>query len=216
MRAIRTWLAGNATIDAYVVLAGKARNAIVGVIATRIDAQTAADALVALIGRIAAVRVVLAGAATRDETTREILAARRKTDFAHRAWVVGVAQRVRVWTGRAERARGAPRAIGSAFAAGAASSARAANSARAAVSSHAPGSTNSAGAAINATVQIDAGIAFRAGRKRRSSGFTTTGRSCSGQKNASKETHSLDGNLRRIAPLPGRRTPAIVRWLDHP
>jgi len=69
VRAIRPRLAGNATIDAYVVLAGKARNAVVGVITARLDTQTAFDAEVALVGRIAAVAVVCASTTTRDEAT---------------------------------------------------------------------------------------------------------------------------------------------------
>jgi len=69
VRAIRTCLAGNATIDAYVVLAGKARNAVVGVITARLDTQTAFDAEVALVGRITAVAVVRASTTTRDEAT---------------------------------------------------------------------------------------------------------------------------------------------------
>jgi hypothetical protein len=91
MRTVRTRLARNAAVDTGVVLASKARNTIVGVITARLDAQTTLDAQVARIGRVAAVLVVLAPATTDDETTRQVLAARRKTDFAHRAWLVRVA-----------------------------------------------------------------------------------------------------------------------------
>ena len=91
MRTVRTRLARNAAVDAGLVLASKARDAVVGVVAARLDAQTTPDAQVALVGRVAAVLVVLATAATGDETARQILTAGRKTDFAHRARLVRVA-----------------------------------------------------------------------------------------------------------------------------
>jgi len=179
MRAIQTRLARNAAVDTLAVLASKARNAVIGVVTARIDAQTASDAQIALVGQVAAIAVVFATATAYDETTREIIAARRKTDFTHRTWIVIVAQRVHVWTRRAERARGAPRPT----------AAGAANSAGAGISSHSPRATNPvnpAGAPIDASVQIDGGVAPRG---RRDSGFTTAGRSCSDQQNVSKETH---------------------------
>ena len=177
MRTVRARLAGDTAVDTGVALAGKSGDAIVGVVTARIGTQTASDAQVALVGRIAAVSLVLASATAGDKTTREVVAARRKTDLTHRARAVCVAQCVRVWTRRAERARGAPRAIDSAAAT------------RAAVSSHAPDATGSALAPIDAAVQIDAGAAFGTGRKRGGSRFTTTGHSCSSQQNVSKETH---------------------------
>ena len=184
MRTVRARLAGDTAVDTGVALAGKPGNAIVRVVTAWIDAQAASDAQVALVGRIAAVGSVVASAAAGDETTREVVAAGRKTDLTHRAWAVCVAQGVRVWTRRAERARGAPRAIDSAAATGAA------------VSSHAPDATGSARAPIDAAVQIDAGAAFRTWRKRGGSRFTTTGHSCSSQQNVSKETHCRSGSPR--------------------
>ncbi len=91
MRTVRTRLARNAAVDAGLVLASKARDAVVGVVTARLDAQTTPDAQVALVGPVAAVLVVLATTPTGDETTRQVLAAGPKTDFAHRARLVGVA-----------------------------------------------------------------------------------------------------------------------------
>ena len=186
MRTVQARLAGDTAVDTGVALAGKAGNAIVRVVTARIATQAASDAQVALVGRIAAVGSVVASAAAGDETTREVVAAGRKTDLTHRAWAVCVAQRVRVWTRRAERARGTPRAIDPA----------AANSTGADVSSHAPDATGSSRAPVDAAVQIDASAAFRTGRKRGGSRFTTTGHSCSSQQNVSKETHCRSGSPR--------------------
>ncbi|MBW2190739.1 MAG: hypothetical protein JRG93_14325 [Deltaproteobacteria bacterium] len=69
VRAIGARFAGDPTVHARIALAGKARNAVVGIVATGIDAQAASNTQVALVSRIAAVVVVLAGAATGDETT---------------------------------------------------------------------------------------------------------------------------------------------------
>jgi hypothetical protein len=91
MRTVRARLARNAAVRTDVVFTSKARDAIVGVATARLDAQATSDAQVARIGRVAAVLVVLATATAGDETTRQVLAARRKTDFADRAWLVGVA-----------------------------------------------------------------------------------------------------------------------------
>ena len=91
MRTVRTRLARNAAVDTGAVLASKARNTIVGVITARLDAQTTPYVQVARVGRVAAVLVVLAAATTGNETTQQVLAAGRKTDFAHRARLVGVA-----------------------------------------------------------------------------------------------------------------------------
>ena len=183
MWAIRPRLAGNAAIDTRIVLTREARDAVVGVVATRIDAQTASNDLVALVGRVAAIGVVFASAASCDKTTREIIATRGKADFTHGTGRVGVAQRIRVWTRRAERARGAPRAT--------ASAPGATNSAGAAASCHAPRATESARAAIDASVRIDGGVAPT---RRRDSGFTTARHGGSGQQNVSKEAHGLVGN----------------------
>jgi hypothetical protein len=204
MRTVRARLAGDTAIDAGFALAGKSGDAIVGVVTARIGTQTASDAQVALVGRIAAVSFVLASATTGDKTTREVVAARRKTDLTHCARIGCVAQCVRVWTRRAERARGAPRAIESAAAT------RAANSTGAEVSSHAPDAAGSALAPIDAAVQIDASAAFRTGRKRGGSRFTTTGHSCSSQQNVSKETHCRSGSPRE-AGLSAVRWPVLSR-----
>jgi hypothetical protein len=91
MWAVRARLARNAAVDTGAVLTSKARDAIVRVATARLDAQATSDAQVARISRVAAILVVVATATTGDETTRQVLAARRKTDFAHRAWLVGVA-----------------------------------------------------------------------------------------------------------------------------
>ena len=108
MWAIRSGLAGNAAIDAHLVLARKARKAVVGVIATaRNGAQTASNALIAFVGRVAAIGIVVASAAARDETALDIDATRGQTDFAaggnavltHGTGRVGVvAECVLVWT----------------------------------------------------------------------------------------------------------------------
>lgn len=58
VRAIRSDLARNAAVDAIVVLASKAGNTVVGVVATGIESQTAPNTLVARVGRIPAIVVV--------------------------------------------------------------------------------------------------------------------------------------------------------------
>ena len=110
MRAVRTGLAGNPTIGAHPVLACKARDAVVGVIATRTGAKAAPDGQIAFVGWIGAIVVVLAPAAARDETARKVIAARREADFTDGACVarIRVAERVGVWARWAKRAGGAP------------------------------------------------------------------------------------------------------------
>jgi hypothetical protein len=114
--AIRSRLAGNAAIDARVVLARKTGEAVVGIVTIRLggQTQTASNALVALVGRIAAIGIVVASAAARDKTPLDILATRGQTDFAtggnadltdRTGRVDVVAQGVLVWTCRATTAR---------------------------------------------------------------------------------------------------------------
>jgi hypothetical protein len=180
VRAIGARFAGNPAILARIALAGKARNAIVGVVATGLATQTAFNAEVALVCRIAAVVVVLASAATDDETTRELIAPRQKADFTGRTRGVLVAQRVHIRASGAKGAGVAPRAA----------------SVRAAVWVATVGApvedapvVYRAVARVNAAVQIDTGVASHIRRERRGSGFTTAGHSCSSQQNVSKETH---------------------------
>jgi hypothetical protein len=108
--AIRSGLAGNAAIDTHLVLARKARKAVVGIVTTRLGAQTASNALIALVGRVAAIGRVVASAAARDETALDVIATRGPTDFATggnadlthgTGHVRVVAQCVLVWTCRA-------------------------------------------------------------------------------------------------------------------
>jgi hypothetical protein len=139
VRAIGARLAGDPAIHTHIVLARKARKAIVGIVTTRIGAQTASNTLVALVGRVAAIGIVVAGAAARDEAALDIIATRGQTDFAAggnadltdgTGHVGVIAQCVLVWTCRAttEGCSGAPRAAPHGPT----------NSANAAVSSHAP------------------------------------------------------------------------------
>ena len=217
MRAIRTGLAGHAAVNTNVVLAGKARNTVVGVIAARIDAQTAADALVARVRRVAAIIVDLTRASTCDETPREIIAACEKTDFPDGARTVGVAKRIQVRARRAERARVTPRAAPI-------DTATVATVGTATVSSpvgrDARVGTGVIDRSVDPAVWIDASVASW---ERGGSGFTTAGRSCSGQQNVSKETHRKQSSpatnsrsagrftVRSIAPLALRCIPAVPR-----
>jgi len=110
VRAEGARLTGGPAIHACVAFACEARNAVVGVVATGLAAQATSDAEVALICRIAAVIIVLAAAATGDETSREIVASREKADFPGRARVVLVAQGIHVRASGTKGAGIAPRA----------------------------------------------------------------------------------------------------------
>jgi len=180
--AIRPRLARNAAIDTRIVFTSEARDAIVGVVATRIGAEAASNAWLALVGSVAAIGVVFAGAAACDETTREIVATRRNTDLTHRAGRVDVAQCVQVWARRTKRAGGAPRATasGSTQSAGTAVSTHAPRAVRATQSARAAGTT------IDPSVRIYGGVAPN---RRRDRGFTTAGHGCCNQQNVSKEAH---------------------------
>ena len=101
VRAVGARHARHASVHAHAVFAGKAGDAVIGIIASGLFAKTPADAEVALVGGIRAVPLVFASAATDHEATREILAARQETGLARRTGVVFVAESLRV------RARGA-------------------------------------------------------------------------------------------------------------
>ena len=200
MRTVRTRLARNAAVDAGAVLASKARNAIVGVVTARLDAQTTLDAQVARVGRVAAVLVVLAAATTGDETTRASPRSPSKDRLrpprtagprrivrpglgtpGKARWSCTMGHRLRL---RSHQARRCPSVL----------RCRRPPPARAVT-------------AIDARVRIDAGTALRTGRKRGGSRFTTAGHSCSGQQNVSKETHCRSGK-------PASRGSRAVLWRE--
>jgi hypothetical protein len=189
--AIRTVLARNAAIDADVFFACEPSNTIVRVIAARIDAKAATDALIALVGRVTAVVVIFACTAAYDETAREIIAAGRQTRLAHRTGVFHVAKRIRVWTRRTTKTRVAPRATTVGNAAVTAPVRRDAPI----VAGVADGSVE-----IDTAVQIDGGIASQFVGNDGGNGFTTAGRCRNDQHEVSKEWHRLGGRLagRRI------------------
>jgi hypothetical protein len=110
MRTIRDYFARDPTIDARVALACEAWDAITRIVATGSYAKAAADALVALVVGVSAIRIDVAGARPGDEAPREIVATGRKANLADRAGVVVVTERVGVGARRAERAGVATRA----------------------------------------------------------------------------------------------------------
>jgi len=102
--AVGAGFAGHTAVDTSAALAGKARNAVVGVVATGLGAQTPTDAWVALVRGLAAVLVHVAGSAPGDEAAREVVATGGQTDLADPAWGVVVAEGSRVRARRTEHA----------------------------------------------------------------------------------------------------------------
>ena len=188
MRAISAGLARNATIGAGAVLAGKTGDAVVGIIATLLDAETAVNGLVACIGRVYAVLVVRAGAATGDEAARKVFASSGgKTDLTDGARVLGVAQGIRVgagWTDSTSLAPGAT-TIGLAVIDTTIDAAIGAATIDTALWEN------------DAPIRIDRAIVPRIVGRRRGGRLATAGRDRSGQQEVSKETHGLGGRRNR-------------------
>jgi len=174
VRTIQTGLAGSSAIDTARIFASEARNTVVGVRATRVDPQTAADGLVAEVRGIVAVVILLASAAAGHETTREVSATGGKTGLADGTGGVRIAQQVSLRTCRAERAGLAPRraTIGVPVSS--------------TVGRHA---RIDGGVGLGAAVRIDGGVASEIDRRRRGSGFATAGYRCNGQQYTSEELH---------------------------
>jgi hypothetical protein len=109
VRTVGKSFARNPPVDTGVVLTREARNAVVGIIATGLDAETAVNGLVTCIGRISTVLVLRADPATDDDAARKVFANGWNTVLTDGAGVVGVAQGVRiraVWTARTSLAPG--------------------------------------------------------------------------------------------------------------
>ena len=169
--------ARNASIDAQVVLTGKAGNAIVRVIASGSDAQTPPDLERAHIVGVATVFVAGARATADEEATFEgfrsvsgPFAPGFEAHRANRAVDVPVAKALFVGAVRAERAHAATRDERS-TAAGSAT-----KTPRATVSPH-------------ASTTVSAGAGVRVGGSR----IATTGRRCNDQHEVSKATHVSKG-----------------------
>jgi len=82
VRTVHAAVTGSSPIHTCVAFACEPGDAVVGVFATRIDPQAPVDGLVAGVCGVPAVIVVLAGAAARDETTRDIAAPGGKADLS--------------------------------------------------------------------------------------------------------------------------------------
>ena len=191
MRAVGPGPAGNAAVGTCATFASKPGDAIVGIIAAGVDAETAVDAQVACVGRVSAVFVVLTGATACDETTGEVFAAGKKANFTGRTRVLGVTQGVHIRTAGAERAGLAP---------GATAIDTTVDTSIDATVDAAVGTTvdTAVGTAVGtgidaavrkqkAAVRIDGGILGTRGGGR----VTATGRDRSGQHEVSKESHGL-------------------------
>jgi hypothetical protein len=188
VRAISAGLARNATIGAGAVLAGKTGNAVVGIIATLLDAETAVNGLVACIGRVCAVLVVRAGAATGDEAARKVFASSGgMTDLTDGARVLEVAQGIRVGAGSADSTSVAP---------GATTIGLAAIDAAVDAAIYPAIRLTTIDTTLrkhDATIRIGRGIVARIVGRRRGGRLATAGRDRSGQQEVSKETHWLGG-----------------------
>ena len=108
VRAIRAAGARDAPVDAGVVLARKPGDAVIRVVATGLAAQATTYARLTRVGRVFAVRVLLAGTASGHEAARKIAASGWQADLADRAGIVQVAQLLQVGAGGAEDAGVAP------------------------------------------------------------------------------------------------------------
>lgn len=191
MRTVPARLARDPAIDAGLVLARKASDAVVRVGASRRGTKTSSDGGIARVSGIAAVLVALASTSARGEATCVILAAGRKASFADRTGIRVVTQQVESGARRAERARLAP--------------------GQAAVQNAAVGYASVDAAvfysrvtSIDSPVQIDGRIAPCVDRDRGCSGLTTADRRRSGQQNKSKETHLQGGRQTRESRMPVR------------
>jgi hypothetical protein len=176
MRAIQLGSARRSPVDAFPFLACEAGHTVVGVVASGLDSETATDQRLAGVVGVATVLVVFACAAAGNEAPEEVLAARRQTNFAGRAWVLGVAEKLGVWTRGTEGARVAPWA---------AAVGQAAVGRRAAVDR---------AVEVDTTIEIDRCIASRIGGKRRRIGSAAAHRACGDQANVSKESHDREAD----------------------